>query len=168
MQRVGMQPPDTRRSPLTGRDRSATVARSQRGGDLRRLLAVAHQTAESEQFLEAVRSAADRDGAEVVLLVPATPVRHLASWTRGESRAVAKERAESARRLLEAAGVLVVEARIGDADPYQAIIEALTIDSFDEVIVSTFPPGVSRWLGADLINRLGRSTDVPVTHVVSH
>jgi hypothetical protein len=64
--------------------------------------------------------------------------------------------------------VVVVEVRIGDADPYQAIIEALTIDSFDQVIVSTFPPGVSRWLGADLINRLGRSTDVPVTHVVSH
>jgi hypothetical protein len=64
--------------------------------------------------------------------------------------------------------VVVVETRIGDADPYEAITEALAIDSFDQVIVSTFPPGASRWLGADLINRLGRSTDVPVTHFVSH
>ena len=39
---------------------------------------------------------------------------------------------------------------------------------FDRIIVSTFPPGISRWLGADLINRLGRSVDIPVTHVVAH
>lgn len=135
---------------------------------MRRVLAVAHQTAEASEFLDAVRSAAERDGAEVVLLVPATPVNHLASWTRGESRAIAKERAEKVKLLLEEAGADVVEARVGDADPYEAVIQALADGDFDHVIVSTFPPGISRWLGADLVNRLGRSTDVPVTHVVAH
>lgn len=73
-----------------------------------RLLAVAHQTAETEEFLEAVRSAAQDDHADVVVLVPATPVKHLTSWTKGEFRAIARDRAEAARRLLEESGVKVV------------------------------------------------------------
>jgi nucleotide-binding universal stress UspA family protein len=133
-----------------------------------RLLAVAHQTAEADEFLAAVRSAAQSDHAEVVLLVPATPVKHLTSWTQGESSAIAREKAEAARRRLEEAGVDVVEARVGDPDPYQAILDSLNLDDFDQIIVSTFPAGISRWLGADLINRLGRSVSVPVTHVVAH
>ncbi len=133
-----------------------------------RLLAVAHQTAETEEFLEAVRSAAQDDHADVVVLVPATPVKHLTSWTQGESRAIARDRAEAARRLLEESGVKVVEARIGDPDPFDAIIDALNLEDFDRVVISTFPPGISRWLGADLINRLGRSTSVPLTHVIAH
>jgi hypothetical protein len=132
-----------------------------------RLLAVAHQTAETAEFLEAVRSAA-ADDSEVVLLVPATPIKHLTSWTSGESRAIARERADSARRLLEETGVAVVDARVGDPDPYQAILDVVGVGDFDRVIVSTFPPGISRWLGADLINRLGRSLDIPLTHVVAH
>jgi len=135
---------------------------------VRRLLAVAHQTAEASEFLDTVRALALRDRAQVVLLVPATPVNHLAGWTRGESRAIAKDRAEKARVLLIEAGVDVVDARVGDADPYQAIIDALADEEFDHVVVSTFPPGASRWLGANLIDRLGRSIDVPVTHVVAH
>jgi hypothetical protein len=62
----------------------------------------------------------------------------------------------------------VVDARVGDPDPYQAILDSVNVEDFDQIIVSTFPPGLSRWLGADLINRLGRSVSVPVTHVVAH
>jgi hypothetical protein len=133
-----------------------------------RLLAVAHQTAEADEFLAAVRSAAENDHAEVVLLVPATPVKHLTSWTQGESHAIAREKADAARRQLEESGVDVVDARVGDPDPYQAILDSVNVEDFDQIIVSTFPPGISRWLGADLINRLGRSVSVPVTHVVAH
>jgi nucleotide-binding universal stress UspA family protein len=132
-----------------------------------RLLAVAHQTAETDEFLEAVRSAAASD-CEVVLLIPATPVKHLTSWTSGESRAIAREKADAVRRLLQGSGVTVSDARVGDPDPYQAILDVVAIDDFDRVIVSTFPPGISRWLGADLINRLGRSLDMPITHIVAH
>jgi nucleotide-binding universal stress UspA family protein len=131
-----------------------------------RLLAVAHQTAETGEFLDAVRSAAE--GSEVVLLIPATPVKHLTSWTSGESKAIAEEKAETVRGLLQSSGVHVVDAMVGDPDPYQAILDIVGLDDFDRIIVSTFPPGISRWLGADLINRLGRSLDVPVTHVVAH
>lgn len=37
---------------------------------------------------------------------------------------------------------------------------------FDEVILSTLPPGVSRWLKQDLPHRLERHFDIPVTHVI--
>jgi hypothetical protein len=134
-----------------------------------RYLAVAHQTANAGEFIEALKAASgEHPQVEVVLLVPATPVKHLATWTQGESRAVALKRALAARRTLEEAGINVTDARIGDPDPYQAIIDALADGHFDHVIVSTFPPGVSRWLGADLINRLQRSIGVPVTHVMAH
>lgn len=132
-----------------------------------RLLAVAHQTAQTAEFIEAVRSATSNAHVEVVLLVPATPVKHLTSWTQGESTAIARERAEAARLSLAEVGVDVVEARVGDSDPYEAIVQALALEEFDEIVVSTFPPGISRWLGADLINRLKRAIDVPVTHVVA-
>ncbi|MGH8953117.1 MAG: hypothetical protein ACRDX9_17065 [Acidimicrobiia bacterium] len=133
-----------------------------------RLLAVAHQTAEAREFVDAIRVTAERDATtEIVLLVPATPVRHLASWTQGESRAVAAERARTARHLLEELGVRVLDARVGDADPYQAIMDQLATGEFDHVIVSTFAPGISRWLGADLINRLQKTILIPVTHVVA-
>lgn len=134
-----------------------------------RYLAVAHQTSEAPEFVDAVLSVVERDSdAEFVLVVPATPVKHLVTWTEGESRIVAGEKAMAARRRLEEAGANVVDARVGDARPYEAVIDAVVEEQFDEVIVSTFAPGVSRWLKADLVHRLERSIDVPVTHVVAH
>lgn len=132
-----------------------------------RLLAVAHQTAQADAFIAAVRAACEDDRVDVVLLVPATPVKHLASWTHGESSAIAQQQAETAGRVLAEAGVTVIESRVGDPDPYEAIVQAIAQENFDHLIVSTLPPGISRWLGADLINRLRRSIDLPITHVVA-
>lgn len=42
----------------------------------------------------------------------------------------------------------------------------LAARDFDEVIVSTLPPGASRWLRLDLLHRVERRFDLPVTHVV--
>jgi hypothetical protein len=134
-----------------------------------RFLAVAHQTSESEEFVEVVRAAAARDSqAEFVLLVPATPVSHLGAWTEGESHAVASGKAAAARSRLEDLGVNVVDARVGGPDPYDAILAALSGADFDEILVSTFAPGISRWLRADLINRLRDTIDLPLTHVIAH
>jgi len=134
-----------------------------------RLLAVAHQTSESPEFVEAVaRTAmAGREVHDVVLLIPATPVRHIATWTEGEAEVVAKERAERAAERLRGEGVSVVDVLIGDAHPYEAVIDALVGNEFAAVIIATFPPGVSRWLGMNAIQRLQRTINVPVVHVVA-
>ena len=133
------------------------------------LLAVAHQTSESSEFVEAVAGAAltGREAHDVVLLIPATPVRHLATWTEGEAEVVAKDRADRAAERLREEGINVVEVIIGDAHPYEAVIDALAGTRFEAVIISTFRPGISRWLGMNVVQRLERTIDVPVVHVVA-
>ncbi len=130
-------------------------------------LVVAHQTADSEELVEAVRKLAEQDDATFTLLVPATPVHHLATWTEGEAHAVAIEQAEQAKQALEAAGASIGETKIGDASPLLAVTDELLVNTYDAVVISTFPLGRSRWLGMDVVHRLERSIDLPVIHVVA-
>ena len=43
----------------------------------------------------------------------------------------------------------------------------IVIEQPDELILSTLPAGISRWLGMDLPKRLTRITDVPITVVIT-
>lgn len=133
-----------------------------------RYLAVAHQTAESEEFVEAIhRAVADDADARVVLVVPATPIKHLLdAYTEVQGEKITEAKAVAARSQLEAAGVPVEEARVGDPRPYEAVIDALNQSDFDEIIVSTFPKGISQWLHMDAIHRLEQKLRRPITHVV--
>jgi hypothetical protein len=129
-------------------------------------LIIAHQTATSDELERAVSDLAARDDdAEFWLVVPATPVEHLLTWTEGESQAVATDQAERAAKTLVAAGARVRGASVGDASPVNAARDALLERTFDAVIVSTLPLGVSKWLGMDVVNRLERELEVPVIHV---
>jgi hypothetical protein len=48
----------------------------------------------------------------------------------------------------------------------QAVKRALERqDGFDEIIVSTLPAGLSRWVKKDVPRRIARLTDMPVTTV---
>jgi hypothetical protein len=135
-----------------------------------RYLVVAHQTAASPELIRRTRELTAEDpSAEFVLLVPATPVTHLlGGWEEGEVRDIAQRRAQEASVALRAAGVNVTAARIGDASPMQAVEDELQErPGYDHIVVSTFPPGVSRWLRADLPGRLRRRCVQPVEHVVA-
>lgn len=58
------------------------------------------------------------------------------------------------------------DGEVGDIDVYHAARDVLEGDEgFDEVIVSTLPAGISRWISMDLPSRIARLTDVPVTTV---
>lgn len=131
-------------------------------------LIVAYQTAGGRALREQVEHLAREDpGTEFVLLVPATRIQHLFTWTDGESRAVARARADEAARLLRDSGVRVTAVRVGHADPFVAVTEELVEHpGYESIIVSTFPPGVSRWLRLDLPSRLEKQFQIPVTHVV--
>jgi LmbE family N-acetylglucosaminyl deacetylase len=134
-----------------------------------RHLIVAHQTAGSPELVARVRQLAEGDPeAEFVLLVPATPTSHLLSWEEGESRQLAARRAREASEALRAAGVEVAAAKVGSHSPLEAVGDELRADpGYAGIVLSTFPPGLSRWLKGDLPNQLRRRYRLPVEHVVA-
>ena len=135
-----------------------------------RYLIVAHQTAGSPELLERVRALAGADpGAEFPLLVPATPTGHLLhNWEEGEARQLARRRASEAMATLSAAGIPVAAARVGSHSPLEAVGDELQAHpGYDRIVLSTFPPGVSRWLKGNLPAILERRFRLPVDHVVA-
>lgn len=136
-----------------------------------RYLVVAHQTASSPELLDKLKELARDDGkATFVLLVPATPVRHLLTGTtEGESLEVARRAGETAWKLLDENGLKVLRVAVGDAVPLRAVQDDLREhpDSYDAIVVSTFPLGVSRWLGLDVLHQMRRRFEIPVIHVVA-
>lgn len=57
------------------------------------------------------------------------------------------------------------QGEVGDSDPAAAVETILEDRSFDGIIVSTLPAGISRWLKMDLSSRVSRMTDAPVTTI---
>ena len=47
-----------------------------------------------------------------------------------------------------------------------AIHDAVNLGHYDEIIISTLPLGVSRWLKLDLVSK-ARALGLPVTHVAA-
>jgi cell pole-organizing protein PopZ len=76
----------------------------------------------------------------------------------------AEQRLHHMIRLIEAEGG-EADGKVGDADPTVAVQEVLRARSFDEIIISTLPPSLSRWLRMDLPRRVSRMTDTTVTTV---
>jgi cell pole-organizing protein PopZ len=132
---------------------------------MRRYLVVANQTLGGQHLAEAVRGCLASGPARFHIVVPATQPRDHAVWTEGQARALAHRRLESALDRFRAIGV-EVEGEIGDERPLQAIADAVHDREFDEIILSTLPPGLSRWLRQDLPHRVERQFELPVTHVI--
>jgi len=133
-----------------------------------RVLVVANRTADSSELIAALRQRSSRSPASFTLLVPAVP-RGLAWAADMKAGTVeAKRRAEVGVRKMVSAGLEVDLVIIGDPDPFAAVGDALRGRTFDEVVISTLPRGVSRWLRLSLPHRLRRMTDLPVAHVTAH
>ena len=125
-----------------------------------RVLVLANRTAGSAQLRHALLERRDRGPIAVTLLVPA-------AWEPQDPHGgveTGRRRVRAALADLRDTG-LDVQCRVGDADPVTALREEWDPDRYDEVIVSTLPGRVSRWLQIDLPRRAGRITGVPVTHV---
>jgi hypothetical protein len=134
-----------------------------------RYMVVAHQTADSPELATVLRRAqSQHPGSTFVLVVPATPVQHLRGWTEGEAKAVARAAGEKAKEVLQGYGVELAAIRVGDRDPVDAAADEWNDHpEYDEVIVSTLPEGISRWIRADVAKRIERRLGLPVTHVVA-
>jgi hypothetical protein len=133
-----------------------------------KVLVVANRTVDSSELIAALRQRVARSPVSFTLLVPAVP-RGLA-WA-ADMKAGGPEaapRVEAGTRRMRMAGLEIEAAMVGDPDPLAAVSDALRAEHFDELIVSTLPRGISRWLRLSLPHRLRRMTDLPVLHVIAH
>jgi len=134
--------------------------------DPRRTLVVANETIGGEALHEAVRRSASDPGSEVLVIAPAlnSRIRH---WTSDEddARARAELRLDQCMARLRDAGVPAL-GYIADADPMQAIADALPLFAADEILIATHEEGRSNWLERDLVGRACQAFGLPVLHVV--
>jgi hypothetical protein len=130
------------------------------------VLVVANRTAECPELLDALRARVVQGPCEFTLLVPSTP--HGIAWA--ADMHAGGEEAEQHRLAfvdeLREEGLNVVEAKVGDPDPLAAIQDECNFHEYDELIVSTLPLKISKWLHIDLPRKAGAATGLPVTHVV--
>jgi hypothetical protein len=124
----------------------------------RNVLVVANVTATSDDLLAALKARAEREATSFTLIVPATPF--------GGGREAALEKLGAAVEQLRSAG-LDADGSVGAADPIVAVTDAWDPKRYDEIIVSTLPLRLSKWLHAGLPERIERLTGAPVTHVIS-
>lgn len=132
---------------------------------MRKYLVVANQTLAGEHLVKEVRARLSSGRSHFHVLVPATHPSDHAVWTEGEAQAIARRNLASALETFRKLGAHV-DGEVGDEQPLTAIKDVLREQEFDEIILSTLPPGVSRWLGQDLVSRVERGFAIPVTHVV--
>ena len=132
-----------------------------------RVLVVAHKTAATPPLLYAVRERAARGNAEFTLLVPnAAHGLHVVVDAEDQDSTEADQVLELAIPLLEEAAGAHVEGMVGDPSPMNAIQDAINIHGFDEVIISTLPTKVSKWLRLDLPSKVA-GLGLPVTTVTA-
>ena len=136
-----------------------------------RYLVVAHETVTNPALLKQVRAVREQDEeAEFVLLVPATPVRHLL-FRRGDEHdaaAAARKLADRAGTMFARKGLPVSDVRVGAPDPMEAIDAEMTAEpGYAGVIISTLPEEKSRWLRLDLPSAVRARYGLPVHHVVA-
>ena len=104
---------------------------------MRQILVIANETVESDVLRNVLPQSA-----RVLIVAPALNSR-LRHWVSRRGRGA-----------------------VGDADPMQAIADALHVFDADAIVIATHPPARSNWLARDLVGRVRRRFDRPVVHVV--
>lgn len=132
-----------------------------------RVLVVAHRTAATPALIEAVRERARQGSCSFTLLVP-NPAHGLHRVVDPEDADASEAEAtlDLALPLLEEAAGGPVEGMIGVSEPLDAIADAVNLHGFDEIIISTLPRRVSRWLRLDLPHKAA-GLGLPVTTVTA-
>lgn len=151
--------------------------------EVRRYLVVADETLDSDELARVVDERRSRGPCEFHVLVPCAQPAFGAGLVVGDplSGYVGPSAAEllgpspddlaaaEARLASFLARVgtpdLPATGEVGVADPLHAVLRVLHRATFDEILLSTLPSTVSRWLRLDLPSRLRRSTPTPVTVV---
>jgi hypothetical protein len=132
-----------------------------------RVLVVANRTAATPALLDAIRERAAKGPAHFTLLVPnSAHGLHRLVDPEDQSQSEAEQTLELALPLLEQAAGAEVDGMVGDPEPLAAIQDAINVHGFDEIIISTLPTRVSRWLKLDLPHKAA-GLGLPVTTVTA-
>jgi hypothetical protein len=132
-----------------------------------RVLVVAHKTAATQPLLDAVRARSQQGPCVFTLLVP-NAAHGLHKVVDPEDQEADEARAVIAHAvpLLEEAAGTHVDGIVGAPDPVVAVHDAINLRGFDEIIVSTLPKTLSRWLKLDLPSKIS-GTGLPVRTITA-
>ena len=116
------------------------------------ILVVANRSVATPALLEEIERRSATEACEFSLLIPDGAAGGVGDWT-----------LEHAVPLIsQAAGMPVRGLLCRRRDPYDAIVEAMRAEPYDEVVISTLPRSRSRWLRRSLPRRVAR-LGVPVS-----
>src|SRR3954449_5660724 len=132
-----------------------------------KVLVVASRTAGSSELLDAMRERAEQGPAEFPLVLPASPSGASWAFDMHSGHDAAEHDLEGALQRIRDLG-LDVDGEVGDPDPVAAVSDSTNAGSYDEVIVSTLPKHLSKWLKLDVASKVAHATGLPVKHVEAH
>jgi hypothetical protein len=133
---------------------------------MRSYLVVGNQTLAGPELAAALAERIAAGPSSFHVVVPATPVAGGLTWDEDEAHAAAQTRLDATIATIRALGA-EASGEVGHRDPVEAARDAIRGHPVDEVILSTLPPGVSRWLGQDAPSRLKSAVPVPVVVVTA-
>jgi len=120
------------------------------------VLVVANVTADSDELIGALRERAEHARVRVQLVVPIGGA--------GPDREAGERQLERGLDRMAGAGI-EAQGQVVRGDPVQAVHEVWDAAAIDEIVVSTLPTGVSKWLRIDVPHRLEKLTGARVQHV---
>lgn len=149
---------------------------------VKRYLIVANKTLAGDQIPRLVTERAEAGASEFHLLVPASRSKETQRLMTGAADPMsgfavvgaddmAAARAQDVMQAEERLATFLVRlaphrhlltSEVGGHDPFAAVARVMERSSFDEVIISTLPSAVSRWLKMDLPSRIERAYSIPV------
>jgi hypothetical protein len=149
-----------------GAERPARTRPSAHAAGERRILVVANETV-GGQTLRSMIEERSRDMTTVILVCTPALNSRLRYWASDEdgAREAAQERLDASLEQLRSLGV-DASGEVGDANPLQAMEDALRTFGADEIIISTHPEGRSNWLERGVVDHARERFAVPVRHVV--
>jgi hypothetical protein len=155
---------------------------------MRRYLIVANQTLQARELHAELSKRISAGPCSFFVIVPATSAAHYDPvaaggvlpqpgmwwWAKYYARPVTDEEAaaqarERLDRMLADLASMGVSAQgdVGSSSPLQAVEKVCADHQFDEIIVTTLPRHLSRWLRADLPHQVERRFRLPVTTIIT-
>jgi hypothetical protein len=143
---------------------------------MRRYLIVANQTLGGEQLSAKLAECTRAGPCRFYVVVPVTQTEASDRWASSGldggvipgaykiARTLAAARLQHELARLHQAGA-EADGEIVDPTPIDAVRKLASREEVDEIIVSTLPRRLSRWMAMDLPHRIKRATKLPVTHI---